>query len=120
MTDVDTVVDSYIRAWNETDPDIRKVLVEQAFADDASYLDPLMGGTGRDEIAGLIAAVQEQYGDHRFKLVSGPDTHNDRVRFSWNLVPESGEPLVTGIDFGTLSEDGRLRSVTGFLEAPKD
>ena len=52
-------------------------------------------------------------------LASGPDAHNNRVRFSWNLVPDGGEPLVTGIDFGTLSEDGRLHSVTGFLEVPK-
>jgi hypothetical protein len=29
-----------------------------------------------------------------------------------------GDPVAIGYDFGTLAEDGRLRSVTGFLEAP--
>jgi hypothetical protein len=38
------------------------------------------------------------------------------VRFSWHLVPSGGEPIALGIDFATLSEDGRLREVTGFLE----
>src|SRR5438309_1734773 len=54
---------------------------------------------------------------HRFELAGGPDAHNDHVRFTWQLVPHEGVvPVATGYDFGTLAEDGRLRSVTGFLE----
>ena len=30
---------------------------------------------------------------------------------------ERGEPIARGIDFAVLAEDGRLQSVTGFLEA---
>jgi len=28
-----------------------------------------------------------------------------------------GAPVAAGVDFGVLAEDGRLRTVTGFLEA---
>jgi hypothetical protein len=31
--------------------------------------------------------------------------------------PESDEPVVAGVDFATVAEDGRLSEVTGFLES---
>jgi hypothetical protein len=48
--------------------------------------------------------------------VAGPDAHHDKVRFSWSLAVDGGDPVAIGIDFATLDEDGRMRSVTGFLE----
>jgi hypothetical protein len=116
MTDTAALIDNYIATWNETDPQRRRELVTRTWADDASYVDPLMSSEGPDGIDAMIANVQEQYPDHRFELAAGPDAHNDRVRFSWHLVPTGGEPIALGIDFATLSEDGRLREVTGFLE----
>ena len=119
MTDVATLVDNYIAAWNEKDRQRRRALVAQTFTEDADYLDPLMNGEGQDGIDAMIAAVQQQYADYRFELAAGPDAHNDRVRFSWQLVGNGdGAAVATGYDFGTLADDGRLRSVTGFLETP--
>ncbi len=57
----------------------------------------------------LIAGVQQQFPGHRFELSFGPDAHNDRVRFAWRLLGASGEPVAAGVDFGTLSDDGRLQ-----------
>jgi hypothetical protein len=120
MADVATLIDTYIASWNEKNPARRRALVAQTFTDDADYLDPLMQGEGQDGIDAMIAGIQQQYADYRFELASDPDTHNDRVRFSWHLVGNGGsDPVATGYDFGTLSTDGRLRSVTGFLETPE-
>jgi hypothetical protein len=116
MTDITTIVDGYIAAWNETDADRRRALVADAFADDASYVDPLMTGEGTDGIAAMIGAAQQQFPGHRFELSSGPDAHHDRVRFAWNLVG-NGTPVAAGVDFATVADDGRLRTVTGFLES---
>ena len=118
MTDVATLVDGYIATWNEADGTRRRELVERTFTADATYVDPLVSGAGADGIDAMIAGVQEQYQGHRFKLAAGPDAHNDRVRFSWHLVDDRGAPVALGIDFGELAPDGRLRSVTGFLEQP--
>ena len=119
MTDVATVVETYLAAWNETDPDVRRRLIERAWTEDASYLDPLMAGEGRDGIDTMIAAAQQAYPGHRFELAQGPDAHNDRVRFTWHLHgPDGNGPVAVGIDFGTVAQDGRLRTVTGFLEQP--
>jgi SnoaL-like domain len=116
MSDVATVVDSYIESFNETRPDRRRQLIAQTWTDDASYLDPQMSGEGPDGIDAMIAAVQERFPGHRFTLVAGPDAHNDRVRFTWHLLGTDGDPIAVGIDFGMLADDGRLRDVTGFLE----
>jgi SnoaL-like domain len=117
MTDIATVIETYIESWNETDPASRRELIGRTFADDATYVDPLMSGEGPDEIAAMIGAAQDQFPDHRFELSFGPEEHNGRVRFAWILLgTNGGEAVAAGVDFATLAEDGRLRTVTGFLE----
>jgi hypothetical protein len=117
MTEVITVVDGYIAMWNEPDPQRRRSIIDQTWTDDGSYVDPHADVEGADGIDALVAAVQEQFPGHRFVLAAGPDAHHDRVRFTWQLVAESGDAVATGVDFATLAGDGRLRAVTGFLEA---
>jgi hypothetical protein len=116
MPEPKALIDGYIAMWNETDPQRRKALVADTLTEDASYVDPLMSGEGIDGISAMIAGAQQQFPGHRFALVAGPDAHHDRVRFSWSLASDGGEPVAIGVDFATLAEDGRMRSVTGFLE----
>jgi hypothetical protein len=118
MTDVTTVVDTYIAIWNETDPARRRELIGQAWTDDASYVDPHMETEGADGIDAMVAAVQERFPGHRFELAVEPEAHHDRVRFGWRLLPADGAgPIAAGTDIARLAGDGRLREVTGFLEA---
>jgi hypothetical protein len=116
MPDPTILVRTYIEMWNETDPQRRRELVAQTVTDDARYLDPIMSGSGPDGISEMIGGAQEQFPGHRFALVSGPDVHHDRVRFTWALAPTAGDPVAIGTDFATTAEDGRLRDITGFLE----
>jgi hypothetical protein len=118
MSDTTTLIDDYIGMWNETDPERRRGLVASTVSEEASYLDPIMSGQGVAGIDAMIAGAQAQYPGHRFRLLAGPDAHHDRVRFSWTLAPEGGEPIAIGIDFATLATDGRMREITGFLETP--
>jgi hypothetical protein len=117
MPEVTTVVDSYIAMWNETDRERRRFIIEQTWSEDGSYVDPHAAVAGVDGLDALVAAVQEQFPGHRFVLASGPDTHHDRMRFTWQLVGESGDAIATGTDVAVVADDGRLRDVTGFLEA---
>ena len=118
MTDINAVVDGYIAMWNETDPQRRRSIIDATWADDATYLDPIMGGEGHDGIDAMVAGIQERFPGHRFRLSFGPDMHNDRVRFAWELGTGDGAaPVARGVDFATVAGDGRLREVTGFLEA---
>jgi SnoaL-like protein len=117
MTDITAVVHNYIALWNETTPEDRRALVAETFADEASYVDPLMSGAGHEGIDAMVAGAQKQFPGARFELSQGPDAHNDRVRFAWTLVSAAdGTPVAAGVDFATVAADGRLRDVTGFLE----
>ena len=116
MADTDAVVTNYIAMWNETDPDRRRTLVAETVTDDAEYVDPVMEGAGVDGISTMIGAAQAQFPGHRFTLVAGPEAHHDHVRFSWSLAVDGGAPVAIGVDFASLAGDGRMRSITGFLE----
>ena len=116
MADTDTLVNNYIAMWNETDPDRRRELVAETVTDDADYVDPVMDGAGIDGISTMIGGAQSQFPGHRFALVAGPEAHHDRVRFTWSLAADGGAPVAIGVDFVDLADDGRMRSITGFLE----
>lgn len=114
-TAIEQLVDRYIDAWNEIDPQARLALVAQAYTEDATYLDPLLEGTGHAGIAAMIAAAQPQFDGARFRRTSDVDAHHDVVRFSWALGPEDA-PALAGQDFGVVAADGRFQSITGFFD----
>jgi hypothetical protein len=113
------IAERYIDLWNETDPHSRNTLIASAWTDDASYVDPMMRGEGHAEIDALIGAVHQRFPGHRFALKGVADGHGDRVRFSWTLGAPGAEPIAQGTDFGVVAADGRLRSVSGFLDQVK-
>lgn len=115
MTDLNTIAENYIAAWNESDAARRKALLEATFTEDVGYRDPIMQGDGHDGIAALIEGVQQRFAGIRFSLKGKPDGFADTVRFSWNLGPEGVESVIEGTDIGVI-ENGRLKSVTGFLD----
>ena len=114
-TEVEQVIDRYIATWNETDPATRRELIARAWTEDGSYLDPLMCGKGLDGIDAMIGGVQTQFPGYRLRRTGELDAHNNVVRFSWKLGPEDGPAVDGSVDFGVVS-DGRLRSITGFLD----
>jgi SnoaL-like domain len=110
------IIERYIAAWNEKDPARRRDLVDQLWAPEGSYTDPLADVRGRAEIDGLIGAVQQQFPDLVFTLGGPVDTHHHQARFTWHLGPDDGEPIVIGFDVAVLDADGHLRTVYGFLD----
>jgi hypothetical protein len=65
MTDAAQIADRYIVVWNETDQARRQALLTDGRSENATYLDPMMAGEGREQIGAQIAAVQERFpGDY--------------------------------------------------------
>ncbi|MGZ5201962.1 MAG: nuclear transport factor 2 family protein [Telluria sp.] len=116
MNTATKIAEQYLAAWNERDPVARRAMVANAFTLEAAYADPMASVSGHLGIDGLIGAVQNKFTGHRFELSGTPDSHNDAIRFSWSLVNPAGAPVAHGTDFGVISQDGRLSSVTGFLD----
>lgn len=109
-------VDRYLAAWNTTDPAARRDAVAAAFTPDARYVDPLADVSGHDGVDALIAGAQEQFAGLTFSRGDVLDAHHDVVRFTWHLGPAGAEPVVVGFDVAEIAQDGRLRTVHGFLD----
>jgi hypothetical protein len=121
MNDITTTVDTYFAMWNETDAALRAQYIERAWADDGRYVDPVLEAEGHAALGEMVAGVHAQFPDHRFRRVSGIDSHHEELRFAWALAAPDGTIAAAGIDIGELASDGRLRKITGFLgELPQD
>jgi hypothetical protein len=110
------IVDSYIASWNEADDAKRRELVAQTFATGARYVDPLVSSAGHAGIAAMIQAVQGQFPGLVFARTGKADQHGRYLRFSWTLGPAGGTAVAGGTDFAIVDLEGRLDSVTGFLD----
>jgi SnoaL-like domain len=116
MSNLTELIDHYIAMWNETDAERRRALISRIWTEDASYIDPVLQGEGTAGIDAMVRGVHERFPGHRFRRTSDLDAHHDRVRFSWELAPEGGAPVVTGTDFAVVAADQRLQNVTGFFD----
>ena len=118
MSNVNEVVVGYISAWNERDPKRRKEIIARTWTADGVYIDAHRNGKGHDGIDAMIQQAQEQFPGYVLRLASGIEAHNGYVRFSWAAGGESRAPLyLAGTDFASIDADGRLKAVTGFIDA---
>ncbi|MFH9979112.1 nuclear transport factor 2 family protein [Streptomyces sp. NPDC017179] len=110
-------VTRYFEAWNAPDAQARAKAVADAWSSDGTYTDPLADAGGHEEITAVISAAREQFPGFVFRLTGTVDGHHDTARFSWELVHETGGTApVAGSDVVTLDEEGRIRTVLGFLD----
>lgn len=116
MTDFNEIAERYIAMWNETDSAARRAIVEELFAEDARYVDPMVEIAGRAAIDSTVAAVQQQFAGLEFRLAGNVDAHHQQARFGWELGPVGDEPLVVGFDVAERDAEGRLTQVLGFLD----
>jgi hypothetical protein len=75
----------------------------------------MLEAEGHTVLNDMVAGVHTRFPGHRFRRISGIDSHHDQVRFAWELAGPDGRIAVAGIDVGELAPDGRLRSITGFF-----
>jgi hypothetical protein len=115
MPDLTTTVDTYLAAWNETDPARRAQLIQRVWAADGRLIDPPLAAEGRTGISEMVSALHAQFPGHRFRRATGIDAHHDQLRFGWELVGPDGGVALAGLDVGELADDGQLRRITGFF-----
>lgn len=116
MSDVTSIAERYIAAWNETDPDARRRAVADLWTADGRYVDPLADVAGTEGIAATIGAVQARFPGFVFRLSGPVDGHHEQLRFAWELGPAGEAAPIAGSDVAVTDGNGRLRTVLGFLD----
>lgn len=109
------LIEKYMAVWNETDDQARAKLIADVFTAEATYTDPLVAVTGRDQIDGMVAVVRGQFPELGFQLAGPVDAHHDVARFIWHLGSPGEEPIAIGSDVAMIT-DGRIAHVVGFLD----
>lgn len=116
MSDFTKLTERYIATWNETDPSARRALIDEIWARDSRYIDPLAEAVGRDQIDAVITSAQAQFTGMTFRLAGPVDAHHDQARFTWELGPDGTDAIVAGFDVAQWDAEGRLVLVLGFLD----
>ncbi len=114
--DTETIANTYIDLWNETDEAQRQAMLRRSWSAEVAYRDPLMHAKGRTELSGLVAGIQAQFPEFRFRRAGASDSSGDCVRFSWEMGPEGGEAPIAGTDVIELDHSGAIARVIGFLD----
>ena len=116
ILNVQTLVRRYIEAFNETEADRRRELLEALYTADCTYTDPHVDLHGADQIDGFIAQTQERFPGVTFTLGGPIDAHHDQARFQWHAGPADAPDAYVGFDV-IVTDDGRIRNVYGFMDA---
>lgn len=116
QSELTAVVDAYIASWHEADPAKRAALVEQAWAPEARYVDPLLDLSGHEQLATLAPLLAEHYPGHQIRRISEVDAHHGFCRFGWELIGPDSETVLRGIDVCSVDDDGRLKGLAGFFD----
>ena len=103
-------------SWNESDAAVRTRLVEQAWAEQGRYLDPLLDLTGHEALATLAPVLEQHYPGHRIGRTGDVDQHHNVFRFTWELTGPDGAVVIAGVDVGVLADDGRISAIAGFFD----
>jgi hypothetical protein len=116
MNDFAAIAAKYLDAFNAADADERRKLVDELFAADVTYVDPMAAVSGREGVSAFIDAAHQQFPGWVFSPAGRVDGHGAQARFGWGLGPAGEEPPVLGFDVVVLDGDGRITQVLGFLD----
>lgn len=114
--DIAELIDSYCRAWSMPAAEQRAALLQQVWADDATYTDPTVHACGTIELLAHIDKVIARRPGSKVIRTSQIDQHHGLVRFKWRAVEASGNLLPEGIDIAFISADGsKIERILGFF-----
>jgi hypothetical protein len=116
MDNAQGIVERYLAAFNETDPERRTALLGSLCTAESTYTDPHVDVRGPDQLAAFISQTQERFPGFSFSLHGPIDAHHNQARFQWQAGPPEEPDRYLGFDV-IVADDGRIRSVYGFADS---
>jgi hypothetical protein len=102
--------------FGENDPARRRAAIDEIFAEDCVFYDP-MGGVyrGRDEIDRVAGAIRATHSDFQYRPVAKPEEVGNAGRVRWVEGRPGEAPAVAGTDF-IIARDGRIAAIYLFFD----
>lgn len=117
---LDGFIERYIGMWHEGDTQRRREMVLDLWAEDAENVTRRFVVRGVAEILPRVDRAHHEWVASKgfmFRPSGNTDTHNNLVKFPWEMLPRSGGQVeARGLDVFVLREDGRIRSLYQFSE----
>lgn len=111
--EIEQLIDGYLAAWSEPDPQARRAHLERVWDADGVYTDPNAHAAGIDALDAHIGGFHQAAPGATFTLSAPIDHHHEHVRFYWVL--RVGGQEIPGMDYGEISADGKLTRIVGFF-----
>ncbi len=109
-------VERYEAFWNAGTSDEQRRIATEVFVDEIEYRALPGVLTGVDAMIDFRTQLVEHVGAVTYRSRTAPDHHHDRARLRWEIVLADGTSFAEGTDILTLTSDGRVSSVTAFLD----
>ncbi|MFI5710671.1 nuclear transport factor 2 family protein [Kribbella sp. NPDC051620] len=111
-----TIAGQYFAMWNEADADARAAIIEQTWSPDGTFTDPSFEVAGHEGLTKMVETAHQMFPGYAFSLTSQIEEHHNHLRWSWHLAAAGQQPVAGGTDVITLTEDGKISEVIGFLD----
>jgi hypothetical protein len=114
----ETLWKRYAAIWS-LHADARMPELSLCLADGVTYCDPNGLIEGCAALSAYMGQFQASMPGGRFHI-RWVLNHHDRSLAHWALLGSDGTIVQTGTSFSALSEDGRLKDITGFFHPAKE
>jgi hypothetical protein len=112
---IETLVDSHLAAYCESDPETRMAVFARIWNKSGRLVDPPLESCGYQGMSEQAAALLQQFPGHKFVRTTDVDHHHEFARYGWVLRNAAGADALEGVDFLALDVDGRIMNVVGFF-----
>lgn len=121
MNDPDAVrlVERYIAAWNEPQPEPRAVAARALWAPDGAVINSRFEYRGHDRVVEAITRSYERFVAAGYRYRARPETtaHHRGVCVLWQMLDPQGAVDSFGANFLLLNQEARIRLDYQFVEA---
>jgi hypothetical protein len=136
MKNLTELVDRYVAVWNEPDPERRRGMIHDLWADNATHLlqppadikasaaavgmVPVLEICGHQALEQRVTRAHDQFvapGTFTFRSRANPERIRDLVKLNWEMIrKEDGEVAAVGLELLFLDDRDRILTDYQFIE----
>lgn len=111
--------ETYASSWKMSSSAHKRALFKKCLDSACQYHDPLIKTKGWDELEAYMRDFHRKIPGGHF-VTTNFLAHSNKSIACWELRNGENVMLGDGVSYGEYNENGKLVSMTGFFEPPKD